>query len=150
MDRRRFLLTSLAGAFAGRSPPRRSRQGKVSRVGMFRLDVSTGSSSVDAFGQGSVTGLSGGPEYHHGVPGPRRGEPIDLPGLADELVRLEVDVLFARQRPPCAPAAGRATTHSPDRRVNRGRSWWRVGSWGTWRSPGDDVTGLSYAIHPDV
>jgi putative tryptophan/tyrosine transport system substrate-binding protein len=110
MDRRRFLLTSLAGVFAATLAAGAQPGGKVPRVGY--VTSSARSMNVDAFDQGlRELGYTIGQdiivEYRFG-----EGRLDRLPALVDELLRLKVDVLYAPS-PQALRAARRATSTVP-------------------------------------
>jgi len=94
MDRRRFLLTSLASASALAAPLAAEAQqaGKIARIGILRPG-SPPDRFVDAFKQGlqelgHTEGRSITIEYRWA-----EGKPERLPALAADLVRLKVDVI---------------------------------------------------------
>jgi putative tryptophan/tyrosine transport system substrate-binding protein len=111
MDRRRFLLTSVAGALAGPLGAEAQQAGKVFRVGY----LSAGSGPTDwqrAFIQGLreigyVEGRNLLIEYRWG-----RGKPDLLAKLAAELVDLRVDLIIASPTTG-ALAAKQATKNIP-------------------------------------
>jgi hypothetical protein len=109
MDRRRFLLTSLAGAVAAPLGAG-AQQGTVPRVGWLSLLSGTDAQgSVDIFRQtlrdlGHVEGQSVAMEYRWAG-----GNTERLFDLATELVRLKVAVIVAQGGVPAAQAAQRAT-----------------------------------------
>jgi putative ABC transport system substrate-binding protein len=115
MDRRRFLLTSLAGVLAAPLAVE-AQQGTVPRVGW--LSPFSGSDpqahrSVDFFRQalrdlGHVEGQSFAIEYRWA-----EGKSERLLDLATELVRLKVAVIVASGGVPPAQAAQRATKAIP-------------------------------------
>jgi putative ABC transport system substrate-binding protein len=111
VDRRRFLLTSLAGAVAaplaaGAQPP-----GKVYRIGLIGVDAAEGPGhtalrqGLRAFGYEEGKNLV--VEYRAA-----EGRYERLPALSAELVRLKVDVLVTSSTPG-ALAAKQATTTVP-------------------------------------
>jgi ABC-type uncharacterized transport system substrate-binding protein len=110
MDRRRFLLTSVAGAFAAPPDAGARQTAKVPRVGV--LFGSPASSWIEALRQGLrdvglVEGRTVLTEWRSA-----EGRYERLPGLAAELVRLSVDVLIAHPT-VAVQAARRATTTIP-------------------------------------
>jgi ABC-type uncharacterized transport system substrate-binding protein len=113
MDRRRFLLTSLAGALAAPLAAGAQQAGKVYRVGFLSNGWSTASSQVvAAFRQGLrelawVEGQNIVIEYRWA-----EGKSDRLPDLTAELVRLRVDVLVASGA-AATRAAKEATTTIP-------------------------------------
>jgi len=110
VDRRRFLLTSVAGVLA--TPLAAEAQqaaGKVHRIGM--LASSPSEPLLEAFRQGLrelgyVEGRNITIEYRW-----VEGQNERLPGLAADLVRLKVDVIVASSQ--AAVAAKQATTEIP-------------------------------------
>jgi ABC-type uncharacterized transport system substrate-binding protein len=113
MDRRRFLLTSLAGALAAPLAAGAQQAGKVYRVGFLSNGWSTASAQVvGAFRQGLrelawVEGQNIVIEYRWA-----EGRSDRLPDLTAELVRLRVDVLVASAA-AATRAAKEATTTTP-------------------------------------
>lgn len=115
MDRRTFLLTSLAGAVATPVAAGAQQPAKVSRVGyLSQLSPSdpTYASLRDALlqglrEQGYVEGRTITIEWRFA-----EGSESRLPKLAAELVRLNVDLLFA-EATPSALAAKKATSTIP-------------------------------------
>src|SRR5438445_8143696 len=91
----------------------RSRRERCTRIGYLALaNQTTSGPNVDAFRQGLrefgwVEGQNVSIEYRFAD-----GETARLPGLAAELVRLNVDLLFALASPP-AKAAQQATDSVP-------------------------------------
>jgi len=94
MDRRRFLLTSLAGAFAGPLAGEAQRTEKVFRVGYLSGNSAEADSDLrSAFRQGFaelgyVEGKGSVIEYRYAA-----GRAERLPALAAELVKSKVDVV---------------------------------------------------------
>ena len=105
MDRRRFLLTSLAGTLAAPLAAEAQQAGKVTdRVSLGSAARET-PSPPSAFAQGLrelgyVEGRNIVIEYRFAD-----GKVERLPGLAAELVRLKVDVIVTAVRPPFAAAS---------------------------------------------
>jgi putative ABC transport system substrate-binding protein len=93
MDRRRFLLTSLAGAVAAPLGAGAQPTGRVWRIGALLLGSSP-SRCVSAF-QHSLKefGYAEGQNYSLDIRFAEAGSP-KWPQLAEELVRLKVDVIF--------------------------------------------------------
>ena len=143
MDRRRFLLTSLAGALAG--PLAEAQQtGKVSRIGYLGYGVpGSDPSGIEGLRQGLrelgyVENQSIVVEYRFAESRPDR-----LASLIDELIDLKVDILLAQGTAVTAAAKRRATT-TPVVTVSADP----VGS-GFVQSlarPGGNITGLSFAL----
>jgi ABC-type uncharacterized transport system substrate-binding protein len=95
MDRRRFLLTSLAGAFAAPLAAEAQQGTKAARVGYLAGNLAGGPHLPEAFRQGLrdlgyVEGRNVVIEYRDA-----EGKLERLPALAAELVALKVDVIFA-------------------------------------------------------
>jgi putative ABC transport system substrate-binding protein len=112
MDRRRFLLTSLAGALAAPLAGEAQQADKIARIGYLSLDLATSANLREAFLQGLrdlgyVEGRNVAIEYRDA-----EGKPERLPALAAELVALKVDVIFAAGTPH-ALAAQQATRTLP-------------------------------------
>jgi ABC transporter substrate binding protein len=107
MDRRRFLLTSLAGALAAPLAGEAQQAGKVYRIGFLRPGPPP-KNFIEAFQQGLrergyVDGQNVVIEFRFG----------DVDRLAEELVRSKVDVILAGGGAPPALAAKKATTSVP-------------------------------------
>ena len=118
MDRRRFLLTSLASAFTAPLVGVAQQAGKVFRIRM--LGIQTTSDMVGAQPEAPnwnalLRGLRDlGYVYgEHFVTEPRgtEGKPERIPSLAAELVRLQVDVIVAAGT--TLPALKQATSTIP-------------------------------------
>jgi putative ABC transport system substrate-binding protein len=151
MDRRRFLLTSLAGALAAPCGVEAQLAGKVYRIGI----LSTTSPTSDLVGpqprsQG-VSALLSGLRQHgyvygeHFVTEPRGREGKALPELAAELVRLKVDVIVSSGPPSVLAALKQATSTIPVVTTGTGDP---VGQ-GFAKSlarPGGNITGLSLQL----
>jgi putative ABC transport system substrate-binding protein len=115
MDRRRFLATTLAATMAAPLAAGAQPAAKAARIG-FLVTGSLGSPAValplDAFRQGlRERGYVEGQTFILEQRG-ADGKIERLPGLADELVRLKVDLIFAVAT-PAARAAQKATTTIP-------------------------------------
>jgi putative ABC transport system substrate-binding protein len=140
MDRRRFLLTSLAGAFAvsfaaEAQPPR-----KVPRIG-FLWTGSPPKDALDAFRQGLreadyIEGQNIAIEHRSAADVVR-----DLPELAAELVRSRVDIVVT-QGTPAANAAKLATSTIPIVMAISGDPV-RTGLIASLAHPGGNITGLT-------
>jgi putative ABC transport system substrate-binding protein len=112
IDRRRFLLTSLAGALAAPRSARAQPPTKVPRVG-FLGAVPRSSPGLRAFEErlselGYVDGRNIAIEFRTGA-----GNLDLLPGLAAELVRLDIDLLIAGGSEATARAARRVAGTRP-------------------------------------
>jgi putative ABC transport system substrate-binding protein len=150
MDRRRFLLTSLAGAFATPLSTGAQQAGKVPRIGFLGPPPGTGGQLVQSFQQGLrelgyIEGQNITIEYRW--TDVISGDPQQLDVLAAELVRLRVDVLVASITPVIA-AVRRATKMIPIVMANAADP---VGSGfiATLARPGGNVTGMSRLV-PDI
>ena len=114
MDRRRFLLTSLAGALAGPLAAGAQQAGKKYRIGCLSNGNPTQSAAaVDAFRQGMrelgwVDGQNVSLEYRWAD-----GNLDRLPALAADLVRLPVDVIHLAGGGPAIRAARQTTRTIP-------------------------------------
>jgi putative ABC transport system substrate-binding protein len=112
VNRRRFLLTSLAGVLVGPLVAHAQPTGKIPRVG-YLFHLSPGPArEIDAFRQGLrelgyIEGHSIAVEYRFAS-----GQVERLPRLADELVRLKVDAIVTPST-PAALAAKQATSRIP-------------------------------------
>lgn len=111
-SRRRFLLTSLAGALAAPLALEAQPAGKVPRIGYLSYGAAGSSREIDAFRQGLrelgyIEGQSIAVEYRFAS-----GQVDRYPGLAAELVRMNVDVIVAPATPQ-ALAAKQATSSIP-------------------------------------
>ena len=111
MDRRRFLLTSLAGALAAPLAAAEGQQApKTARIGFLSLSsgpTPTMNISPGLHELGWIEGQNIAIEYRWAA-----GREDQLPALAAELVRLKVDVIVTSST-PAAQAAKRATTTIP-------------------------------------
>jgi putative ABC transport system substrate-binding protein len=141
MDRRRFLLTSLVGAFAAPLAAEAQQAGKVARIGVLCLLACDGS-DVDAFrltlrDLGYVEGRASVFEYRAAL-----GKVDRLPTLASDLVRARVDVIFTTWGTAAALAAKRATATIPVVMGSAGDPV-AAGIVRTLTKPGGNVTGLS-------
>ena len=98
MDRRSFLLTSLAGVIGAPLAAEAQRRGAIPRVGVLDPEPKQRlSPCLPAFQQGLrelgyVEGRSIAVEYRYA-----EGQPDRLPGLAAELVRLAPDVIWIQR-----------------------------------------------------
>ena len=107
MDRRRFLLATLAGGLAAPLAADGQQAGKVYRIGFLRPGPPP-KSFVDAFQhglreRGYVNRQNVVIEFHFG----------DVDRLAAELVRSKIDIILAGGGAPPALAAKKATTSVP-------------------------------------
>ncbi|GAH36944.1 unnamed protein product, partial [marine sediment metagenome] len=148
--RRRDFITLVGGAVALPTGARAQQQtGKVHRIGYLGFGTATAAPGLlDAFRQGLrelgwVEGQNIVTEYRYA-----EGQYDLLPGLANELVRLKVDVIAASPT-PAAVAAKNATETIPiigisfDNPVQN-----RLVE--SLARPGGNVTGLSYSVGPEI
>jgi putative ABC transport system substrate-binding protein len=147
MDRRRFLLTSLAGAVAAPVGAGAQPSGRVYRIGILSELAPTPAAAGGpralfaeddwrtAFRRrGYVEGQNTVFEFRHA------GEQFErLPALVDELVRLNVAIIITASTPP-ALAAKRATTTIPIITISADPIG--AGLVATLARPGGNVTGL--------
>jgi putative tryptophan/tyrosine transport system substrate-binding protein len=113
VDRRRFLLTSLAGAVAAPLAAEAQQAAKVARIGYLSTNLAANPHIQEAFRQGLrdlgyVEGRNVVIEYRDA-----EGKPERLPALAAELVALKVDVIVAAAGNHIALAAKQATRTLP-------------------------------------
>ena len=119
MNRRCFLLTSLAGAVAGPRAAGSQQTGKLCRIGYLAVTAPTPATLPlwEAFQEGL---REGGYVESQNLVIERRyseGNAERFPDLATELVRLHVDVIVATTT-PAAKAAKQATRTIPIVMVN--------------------------------
>jgi putative ABC transport system substrate-binding protein len=145
MDRRTFIGTLAAGLLAAPLAAEAQQTGKIFRVGMLETrSAILNAANVDAFGQGMrELGYKQGQNLDI-VYRSSDGRDERFPALADELVRLKVDLILTRGT-PAALAAKRATGSIP---VVMAASGDPVGSHivTSLARPGGNVTGLSSGI----
>ena len=145
MDRRRFLLTSLAGAMVAPLAAEGQQAGKVWRIGYLATDGPTTPETARVWGQfleglrdhGYVEGQNIIIERRHW-----EGRAERLPALAADLVRLKVDVIVTVALQP-TQAAKNATTTIPIIMVTVVDPV-RTGLVASLARPGGNVTGLSH------
>jgi putative ABC transport system substrate-binding protein len=140
MDRRRFLLTSLAGAFAAPFAVHAQQVGKVYRIGILEtIPAERNAANLDGLRKGLsdlgyVEGRNLVMEYRSAD-----GRAERFPDLAAELVRLKVDVIVTRGT-PAARAAKKATDTIPMVMTTMGDPHALVGSYA---HPGGNITGVT-------
>jgi len=139
VDRRRFLLTSLAGVLAA---PFTAEAGKVYRVGVLSPEVPP-PGFLAAFREGlrdfgHVDGQNISLELRDA-----KGANQRLPDLARELVALNVDVIVAINTPAARAAKG-ATATIPIV-MNRVSDPVKAGLVSSLARPGGNLTGLSFS-----
>jgi putative ABC transport system substrate-binding protein len=113
VDRRRFLLTSLAGAIVTPLAAEAQPADKIARIGYLAANLVANPRNREAFRQGLhdlgyVEGRNVVIEYRDAA-----GNLERFPALAAELVTLKVDVIFAAGATPAALAAKHATRILP-------------------------------------
>jgi ABC-type uncharacterized transport system substrate-binding protein len=150
MNRRRFLLTSLAGALAAPLCAEAQQAGKVFRIGLLGSVPVSDPAAARLWG-GFIDGLRelGYVERQNVVIEGRfsEGRAERFPNLASDLVRLRVDIIVAAG--PVAPlAAKQATNTIPIVMTNHGDPV-GTGLVASLGRPGGNVTGLSI-LHPAV
>jgi len=145
MDRRRFLLTALAGTLVAPLVAEAQHPEKLYRIGVLeRTSPAINATNLDSFRQGLhalgyVDGKSYAIEYRTAD-----GHDERFPGLAVELVRLNVDLILTRGT-PAALAAKNATTTIPVVILGVGDPVTQ-GIVASLAHPGGNVTGLSAAV----
>ena len=145
MDRRRFLLTSLAGALAAPRAAEAQQPGKVYRIGILEtIAAPVNVANLQAFRQaltafGYVEGQNLAIEYRSA-----EGRAERFPALAADLVRLRVDLILTRGT-PAAIEAKKATGTIP---IVMAASGDPVGARlvSSLARPGGNLTGLSSVI----
>jgi ABC-type uncharacterized transport system substrate-binding protein len=144
VDRRRFLLTSLAGALAAPLAATAQPAGKrIPRIGYLDgAALSAASVRIEALRQGLrergyVEGQNIAIEWRSA-----EGKADRLPGLAAELVRLKVDVILAASGPASLNAAREATKTIPIVMIASSRDPINTGLIHSYARPGGNVTGL--------
>jgi putative ABC transport system substrate-binding protein len=147
VDRRRFLLTSLAGALA--APLAAGAQaGRVYRIGYLSTGPSTSNPFVEEFREGLrelgwIEGQNIIIDYRFA-----EGQFDRLPALAAELIRLKVDVIVASPT-PAAVAAKNATATIPIVMTGAGNPV-GLGLVASLARPGGNVTGLAFSVGFDT
>jgi putative ABC transport system substrate-binding protein len=141
MDRRRFLLTSLAGPFVPPLAAWPQQSGKVYRIGVMFVGSAGPHVYLDAFRQGlRDLGWIEGKNLELEIRA-ADGKYERLPAIAAELVRLKVDLIFAPNGPTVV-AAQNATTSIPIVMAAVGDPVGR-GFVGSLSRPGGNITGLT-------
>ena len=149
MDRRRFLLTSLAGVLAAPLVAESQPTSMVYRIGYLAgFSPLAPRPAVEAFRQGLrelgwVEGQNIVIDYRFA-----EGRYDRLPDLAAELVRLKVDVIVAGAT-PVAVAAKNATGTIPIVMFGVGNPV-ELGLIASLARPGGNVTGLSFSVGMDT
>jgi putative tryptophan/tyrosine transport system substrate-binding protein len=140
MDRRRFLVTSLAGALAAPLAARAQHAGKPYCIGVLEV-VGTASNALRELG--SVEGQNLVIEYRSAD-----GSPERFADLAIELVALKVDVIVTRGT-PAAFAAKHATGTIPIVMASSGDPV-AEGIVASLARPGGNVTGFHIMAPPEL
>jgi len=148
MDRRRFLLTSLAGALAASRAAQAQQSARIARVGILvpttpAAAEERGAIRVTAHLRSRLLELGWG-EGRNLVLESRyaEGRPDRLPGLAGYLVRSNVDVIVAVS-PPAIRASKDATRTIPIVMAFSGIDPVKAGFVASLARPGGNVTGLT-------
>jgi putative tryptophan/tyrosine transport system substrate-binding protein len=141
MDRRRFLLTSVAVALAAPLAARAQQAGKVPHIGYATIGYATLNTPVEAFEQGLrqsgyVIGQNIVIDYRFA-----EGHPERLPVLINELLRAGIDLLFAAN-PHAIRAAVYVKTTVPIIGIDLETDPVRAGWAKTLARPGSNVTGF--------
>jgi ABC-type uncharacterized transport system substrate-binding protein len=147
MDRRRFLLTSLAGVFAAPFLAEAQQAAKAARIGYLAPNMAANPHFTEAFSQGLrdlgyVAGRNVVIEYRSA-----EGTFERFPALAAELIALKVDVLVAGGT-PASQAAKQATRTLPIVFVGVGDPV-TSGLVTNLARPGGNITGFSI-LGPDL
>ena len=156
MNRRRFLLTSLAGAVAAPLAAGAQQPGKVYRVGILATVQTTeiaGAIPPHPHFRALMQRLAelGWVYGRHLVTEPRgtEGRLDRLPLLADELVRSGVDIIVTAGGNPAALAAKRAAQGIPIVMATSGDPV-GVGLVSNLARPGGNITGMSLDAGPEI
>jgi putative ABC transport system substrate-binding protein len=149
MDRRRFLLTSLAGVVAAPLAAYAQPTGKVYRMGYLYSGSATSSPRAPEALRAELREL-GWVEGRNIVIDYRfaEGRFDRLPDLAADLVRLKVDVIVAWPTPP-AVAAKNATGTIPIVMIGVGYPV-ELGLIASLARPGRNVTGVSFNVDMEI
>jgi len=145
MDRRRFLLTSLASVVAARGAVEGQEPGKLARVGILAPRTRSGAAPfIDAFVHGMrelgwVEGKTVAFEFRFA-----EGQLDRLADLAAELVHLKVDVILASATPPAV--ASRNATRTIPIVIAAGADPVALGLVASVTRPGGNITGLAYDV----
>ena len=143
MDRRRFLLTSLAGALAAPLAAEAQQAGKV--YADRRSSASSGEPAADLRrglpARLARARLRRGPEHRHRVPAARRAVRAASRISRPNWFGSKVDV-HRRRITPAPVAAKKATTHDPDRHGGQSAIRSATGLVASLARPGGNVTGL--------
>jgi putative ABC transport system substrate-binding protein len=151
MDRRHFLLTSLAGALAAPLAAEAQPAKNVPRIGYLSVGWGSGTAYLrprDAFREGLrehgwIEGQNVVIEYRFA-----EGHLDRLAGLVEDLIRLKVDVIVGSPT-PAALAARNATRTIPIVGVSLTEPV-AVGLVVSVARPGGNVTGVTYGVDADI
>ena len=150
MDRRRFLLTALAGALAAPRAAGAQQAAKVPRIGWLSIASRTPEVShlIEAFSLG-LRELGYVEERNVAIEWRfADGKPERLPALAAELVALKVDIIVT-PNPAGTQAAKEATTTVPIVMLQVADPV-RSGFVASLARPGGNITGLSATAGPEM
>src|SRR5215470_1576201 len=150
MDRRAFITIMGGSIVAGSLATEAQQTGKVYRLGYLSIGSAstTYTRPLEAFRQGLrelgwVEGRTLFIEYRYA-----EGQADRLPALADELVRLKVDIIVASPT-PSAQAARDATRTIPIVGLSLTEPV-AVGLVASLARPGGNITGLTYGVDADI
>jgi putative ABC transport system substrate-binding protein len=141
MDRRRFLLTSLAGALATPLAAGAQQAGKIYRIGVLR----EGSDPLSKPFAGAMRELGWVEGQNLRIESRNADRPEQLPALAAELVQLEVDLILTTGTP--ATSAAKAATKTIPIVFTLGADPVRTGLVASFARPGGNLTGWAYGIY---
>jgi putative tryptophan/tyrosine transport system substrate-binding protein len=149
MDRRRFLLTSVAGALAAPLGAGGQQAGKVYRIGYLGAGgpapLNTPIAFEDALRElGYVAGKNLLIDYRFA-----EGRYERLPALAAELVRLKADIIVTNPT-PATVAAKKATETIPIVMISGSVDPVGLGLVASLARPGGNVTGLSFGASTEI
>ena len=145
MDRRRFLLTSLAGAFTAARAAEAQQVVKIYRIGMLETrSTALNAANIDAFRQGMrELGYREGQnlqiEYRSSD-----GRDERFPGLVTDLLNLKVDLILTRGTPAALAAKNATRTIPVVMAASGGPLEARIVP--SLAHPGGNITGLSSGI----
>ena len=148
MDRRELLGTVTLGLFAAPGAARGQPAGEIRRVGYLTSGSATSNRSAEAFRQGLrelgwIEGQNIVIDWRFA-----EGRLDQLPDLANELVRLKVDVIVAGPTPP-AVAAKSATRTIPIVMANTADPL-ELGLVTSLARPGGNLTGLAFSVGLEI
>jgi putative ABC transport system substrate-binding protein len=148
VDRRRFLLTSLAAAFVAPLIAEGQQAGKVYRIGYLSSESANPPNGLEAFRQG-VRELGYVDGRNVLIEARFAEHKLDrLPELAAELVRLRMDVIVTFSTP--AARAAKQATHTIPIVMSSGGDPVGSGLVASLARPGGNVTGLTHLAGPEM